>query len=87
MAALDLNTEQAAETLAANLRKAFSGIVAGNIKPDGIKAISQNGPFQITGDARLMHALDHLLQQFVNQGRMKLPGSKYIPCYEVRNQT
>jgi hypothetical protein len=87
MAALDLNTEQAAETLAANLRKAFSGIVAGNIKPDGIKAISQKGPFQITGDAKLMLALDHLLKQFVSQGRMKLPGSKYAPCYEIRDQT
>ncbi|WP_254503782.1 pyrimidine/purine nucleotide monophosphate nucleosidase domain-containing protein, partial [Salmonella enterica] len=27
--------------------------------------------------------LDDLLQGFVAQNRMKLPGSAYIPCYDI----
>ncbi len=83
MAALDLHLEQDKATLAANLRRAFSGIVAGNVKDEGIKAIRQHGPFNISGEARLMHMMDTLLHAFVEQGRMKLPGSKYEPCYKV----
>ncbi|MEH8020089.1 nucleotide 5'-monophosphate nucleosidase PpnN [Rheinheimera metallidurans] len=83
MAALDLHLDQDSATLAANLRRAFSGIVAGNVKDDGIKAIRQQGPFQISGEPKLMQMMDNLLQAFVNQGRMKLPGSKYEPCYKV----
>jgi hypothetical protein len=30
-----------------------------------------------------MRALDILLQSFVAQQRMKLPGSKYVPCYRI----
>ena len=30
-----------------------------------------------------MKNMDKLLKAFVEQGRMKLPGSKYVPCYEV----
>jgi hypothetical protein len=30
-----------------------------------------------------MRALDMLLQSFVAQQRMKLPGSKYVPCYRI----
>jgi len=69
--------------LAANLRRAFSGIVAGNVKADGIKAIREFGPFEISGDKEIMALMDKLLASFVNQGRMKLPGSKYVPCYKV----
>lgn len=70
-------------TLAANLRRVFSGIVAGNVKSEGIKEIRQHGPFQITGDSRIMSLMDELLASFVEQQRMKLPGSEYIPCYQV----
>ena len=74
-------------TLAANLRRVFSGIVAGNVKSEGIKEIRQHGPFHIKGDSKIMDLIDELLTSFVQQQRMKLPGSKYIPCYEVlRNQ-
>lgn len=83
MAALDLHPEQDKATLATNLRRAFSGIVAGNVKDEGIKAIRQHGPFQLSGEPKLMQMMDTLLQAFVDQGRMKLPGSKYIPCYRV----
>ena len=69
--------------LAANLRRVFSGIVAGNVKSGGIKAIREHGPFEISGDKTIMSLMDKLLASFVAQQRMKLPGSKYIPCYKV----
>ena len=70
--------------LAANLRRAFSGIVAGNVKEDGMRAIEMYGPFEIDGDREIMQALDALLSSFVAQRRMKLPGSDYVPCYRIR---
>ena len=70
-------------TLAANLRRVFSGIVAGNVKSQGIKAIREHGPFEISGDKNIMSLMDKLLAAFVKQQRMKLPGSQYIPCYRV----
>ncbi len=84
MAQLNLSREQPPEQLACNLRKAFSGIVAGNVKDRGIKAIEQYGPFKLSGDASLMHMMDKLLQDFIAQKRMKLPGSTYVPCYEIQ---
>ncbi len=83
MASLDLHLEQDKALLAANLRRAFSGIVAGNVKDEGIKAIQQHGPFVLSGEPQLMALMDDLLEAFVAQGRMKLPGSKYIPCYQI----
>jgi len=67
--------------LAANLRRAFSGIVAGNVKDEGIRAIERYGHFEIHGDAGIMKLMDSLLASFVTQHRMKLPGKKYSPCY------
>jgi pyrimidine/purine-5'-nucleotide nucleosidase len=83
MAALKLHKDQPVHELAANLRRAFSGIVAGNVKEQGIAQIEASGPYQISGDKEVMEPLDVLLQAFVKQQRMKLPGSEYIPCYEV----
>ena len=83
MSALNISYELATAELAANLRRVFSGIVAGNVKSDGIKAIRKHGPFQIAGDKKIMTLMDKLLASFVNQQRMKLPGSEYIPCYRV----
>lgn len=80
---LDLHFQSNKAELAANLRKAFSGIVAGNVKSDTIKQIKQFGPFQIKGDPHLMDMMDTLLSAFVTQQRMKLPGSAYIPCYQI----
>ena len=71
------------QDLAADLRRAFSGIVAGNVKEGGIRAIEKKGPFKLHGDKELMHLMDRLLESFVRQQRMKLPGSQYIPCYEI----
>lgn len=83
MSTLALHREQPGEQLAANLRRVFSGIVGGNVKDEGIKAIEQLGPFKIKGEPALMAKVDHLLESFIEQGRMKLPGSTYIPCYKV----
>ncbi|GKW16141.1 LOG family protein [Pectobacterium actinidiae] len=83
MANLNLHPNQPAEELAAALRRAFSGIVAGNVKEVGIQAIEQRGPYKIHGDPQMMKSMDTLLQGFVAQQRMKLPGSAYIPCYEI----
>ncbi|CAH0525051.1 nucleotide 5'-monophosphate nucleosidase PpnN [Vibrio hippocampi] len=83
MAGLDLHLNQRAENLAAALRQAFSGIVAGNVKAEGIKEIEKKGPFIIDGDKALMTKMDKLLSDFVDQQRMKLPGSEYIPCYKI----
>jgi len=83
MRALELHRDQPAHLLVANLRRAFSGIVAGNVKEHGVAAIEKRGPFEISGDPALMRLLDDLLSAFVAQGRMKLPGSAYQPCYRI----
>jgi len=83
IANLPINYDLDTATLAANLRRVFSAIVAGNVKSQGIKAIRENGPFEISGDKEIMKLMDNLLASFVQQQRMKLPGSKYVPCYKV----
>ncbi len=70
--------------LAANLRRIFSGIVAGNVKPDGLEAIRKHGLFEIRGDPEIIASLDSLLAAFVKDNRMKLPGGQaYEPCYRI----
>jgi pyrimidine/purine-5'-nucleotide nucleosidase len=83
MASLDLGRGQAPHLLAANLRRAFSGIVAGNVKDEGIRRIEQRGPFSLHGDPEVMSLMDDLLQSFVAQRRMRLPGTDYSPCYRL----
>jgi pyrimidine/purine-5'-nucleotide nucleosidase len=83
MRALQLHRDQPVHQLAANLRRAFSGIVTGNVKEYGIAAIEKRGPYELAGDPALMKLLDELLTAFVAQLRMKLPGSTYRPCYRL----
>lgn len=83
MSELALHQDQSTADLAVVLRKAFSGIVAGNVKAEGIKQIKEHGPFNLTGDPALMTRIDGLLKSFVAQQRMKLPGSEYQPCYTI----
>lgn len=85
MAALNLHQGRDPHLLAADLRRAFSGIVAGNVKEEGLHQIDKKGPFVIDGDPRIMRALDALLRSFVAQHRMKLPGREYVPCYRIAN--
>jgi len=83
MRELQLRHDTPVHERAANLRRAFSGIVAGNVKEYGVEAIERHGPFELQGDATIMGPLDELLQSFVAQGRMKLAGAKYTPCYRL----
>ena len=84
MANLELRRSTPPHELAANLRRAFSGIVAGNVKDKGIRLIEQYGPYEIHGDPEIMQPLEALLTAFVEQQRMKLPnGSSYQPSYRV----
>lgn len=83
MAALNLHRDQPVNELAANLRRAFSGIVAGNVKENGVRQIREHGPFLIRSEAAMMAELDLLLRNFVDQKRMKLNQATYVPCYRL----
>ncbi len=83
MRQLDLRRDQPKHLLAANLRRAFSGLVAGNVKAEGLRQIEQHGSFEIFGEQAIMGPLDALLTSFVDQQRMKLPGKAYNPCYRI----
>jgi pyrimidine/purine-5'-nucleotide nucleosidase len=83
MRALELRRDQPVHQLAANLRRAFSGVVTGNVKDFGIQAIERHGPYELAGDPAIMQLLDELLAAFVAQKRMRLPGSAYRPVYRL----
>ncbi|MDB4002292.1 nucleotide 5'-monophosphate nucleosidase PpnN [Oceanospirillaceae bacterium] len=86
MANLILDSSLSTATLASNLRKAMSGIVAGNVKTFGLEQIRLHGPYKLKAQTQMLDKLDVLLRSFVAQNRMKLPGSKaYQPCYTVSN--
>ncbi len=80
---LKLHRDLPPHLLAANLRRAFSGVVSGNVKEQGIRTIEQHGPFEIHGDPAIMASMDALLSAFVEHHRMRLPGKKYTPCYRI----
>jgi predicted Rossmann-fold nucleotide-binding protein len=82
MAKLELRRGLPPHVLAANLRRAFSGIVAGNVKEQGVQAIEAHGPFELHGDREIMTLMDELLAAFVAQRRMKIAG-EYKPCYRI----
>jgi predicted Rossmann-fold nucleotide-binding protein len=83
MNALDIDENLPRHVLAANLRRAFSGIVSGNVREDTAALIDAQGPFEIIGSAKIMSLMDDLLAAFVEQKRMKLSGNDYSPCYRV----
>lgn len=83
MAELELTRELPAEALAVNLRRAFSGIVAGNVKDKGVRLVRQKGPFELRGEHAIMDAMDGLLRDFVADGRMKILREHYNPCYTI----
>jgi len=84
---LALHKDQDSHLLAANLRRAFSGVVSGNVKAAGIRAIEEHGHFELNGDKEIMEPMDALLTAFVEQYRMKLPETEYVPCYKIIKQT
>ena len=81
--ALALHKDQPAYLLAANLRRVFSALVAGNVKDEGIRAIEKYGDFEICGERSVMEQVDRLLNAFVAQGRMKMTADSYRPCYKI----
>ncbi len=83
MRELDIREDLPSHELAANLRRAFSGIVSGNVREDTAALIERDGPFEINGSASIMRLLDDLLAAFVEQKRMKISGNDYVPCYRV----
>ena len=82
MAGLALSMDLPAHERAANLRRAFSGIVAGNVKEQGIRLIEERGPFEIHADPQIARPLDELLRGFVAERRIKLVG-EYRPSYRI----
>jgi predicted Rossmann-fold nucleotide-binding protein len=84
MRALELHRDQPAHSLAFNLRRAFSGVVAGNVREAGIARVEEHGPFELRGDRKIIGALGNLLQDFVTERRMRLSEpSTYVPCYRI----
>ncbi len=83
MAALQLKSDLSPFELASNLRKAFSGVVAGNVKPFGIEQIKQYGPYLMQGEQKIMDLLQSLLDSFIEQRRMKIDYESYEPCWRI----
>ena len=83
MAALQLDAHLPKHELASALRRAFSGLVAGNVKAFGIEQVRLHGPCQLSGDKKFLSSTDRLLQMRVRQKRMKLDQEKYQPCYQL----
>jgi predicted Rossmann-fold nucleotide-binding protein len=84
MRELELHRDQPAHRLAVNLRRAFSGVVAGNVREAGIARVEKYGPFELHGDRQIIGALGALLQDFVTERRMRLSEpNAYVPCYRV----
>ena len=84
MASLDLHRDQEPWLLAANLRRAFSGIVTGNVKDYGIQQVAQKGPFTLHGDEDIVGYMDKLMRDFIAQKRISLSDKEYIPCYKFK---
>ncbi|HEY9181693.1 MAG TPA: nucleotide 5'-monophosphate nucleosidase PpnN [Gammaproteobacteria bacterium] len=84
MRALELHRDQPAHRLAFQLRRAFSGVVAGNVREAGIARVEKYGPFELRGDPQVIAALGQLLEDFVAERRMRLSEpSAYVPCYRI----
>lgn len=81
---LNLASNQPVHEMAANLRRAFSGVVAGNVKAEGIQAVEDHGLYELNGDADLMKSMDALMNAFIDQGRMKIAADEYKPCYTIK---
>ncbi|UNB81860.1 DUF3412 domain-containing protein [Klebsiella pneumoniae] len=85
MANLKLSPDQPVEVLAADLRRAFSGIVAGNVKEVGIQAIEQYGPYKLHGDPEMDAPYGRSTAVFGRPAPHEASGRHclYLPCYEI----
>jgi len=88
MANLALHSQLQAHQLAVNMRSAFSGIVAGNVKEFGQKEVAKHGPYVLQGDNRVLSAIDKLLKSLVRDKRMKIveQSEHYSPCYVLHEK-
>lgn len=84
MLGLEIEESLPPHILAVNLRRAFSGIVSGNVREDTAELIDRAGPFEIRGSRRIMSLMDGLLADFVQQHRMKISANGYEPCYVIK---
>ena len=84
MGSLNLSRDEEPWKLACNLRSAFSGIVTGNVKEQGIKAVATKGPFVLHGDKDIITSLGSLLESYIKQGRVLLSQKEYKPCYVLK---
>jgi predicted Rossmann-fold nucleotide-binding protein len=85
MAALQLRDDIPKHKLASNLRCAFSGLVAGNVKSFGIEQVRLHGPYKLSGEGKFLSSMDRLLQVLVREKRMKIGEGEgtYRPCYQL----
>ena len=81
---LRITDDQEGHELALQLRRAFSGIVSGNVREDTAALIEREGPFEIRGSREIMRLLDEMLAAFVAQHRMKISSGDYDPCYVIK---
>jgi predicted Rossmann-fold nucleotide-binding protein len=81
---LTVNPSAAPYEFAASLRRFFSAVVWGNVKPDGVRAIEQRGPLKVAGDPAVLGQVDELIRAFGKQRRLRLVG-EYTPVYEIQS--
>src|SRR5258705_441083 len=72
MRALRLSRDQPVHDRAANLRRAFSGIVAVNIKGHGVNTVAGNGPFETSSEPSIIASLPRMPPAFLAPRRRKL---------------
>lgn len=84
MSALRLHKDVPRDQLCIDLRAAFSGIVAGNVKSYGLAQVKEHGPYRLNADKHIGDRLDNLLREFIVQGRMSL-NQKYTPSFVVES--
>ena len=83
MAALTLDHRLEPAQLAAQLRCAFSGIVAGNVKAEGVERVEKYGPYRLKGEPAVINEMGRLLESFIAQQRMKIDVENYQPCWRL----
>ncbi|OUS17403.1 LOG family protein [Gammaproteobacteria bacterium 50_400_T64] len=85
MANLALHSQLQPHQLATNMRAAFSGIVAGNVKAFGQEQVAKHGPYALHGDSKILSAIEKLLQSLIRDKRMKIveQSEHYTPCYSL----
>ena len=82
MSELNLSLSQSSQKLASELRRLFSGIVAGNVKPETRQLVNESGPFKVHVTPEIGGAIELLLKRLISENRMKIDGV-YTPCYRI----